>query len=71
MGKKGTWLSAVKKVFRSPSKDKLRDKEKEKDVIKTAPKFVDPVRDLSLVQVPVSIVSRQIKNLSKIIQVLS
>jgi hypothetical protein len=55
MGKKGTWFSAVKKAFRSPSKDKDRDKEKEKDVIKTVPKFVNPVRDVAPIEVPVSI----------------
>ena len=62
MGKKGTWFSAVKKAFRSPSKDKDKDrdkeKEKEKDVNKTVPKFVNTIqRDISPVEVPVSIVS--------------
>ncbi len=31
MGKKGNWFSAVKKAFRSPSKDKDNDKSEPKD----------------------------------------
>lgn len=31
MGKKGSWFSAVKKAFRSPSKDKDADKSEHKD----------------------------------------
>ena len=43
MGKKGTWFSAVKKAFRSPSKDK--------DYVKTTPKDLDLVGDLPPVEV--------------------
>ena len=46
MGKKGTWFSAVKKAFRSPSKDK--------DSSRTVPKDPDLVGNLPAVDVPVS-----------------
>lgn len=45
MGKKGTWFSAVKKAFRSPSKDK--------DFVKTTPKDLDLVGDIPPLEVPV------------------
>ena len=48
MGKRGTWFSAVKKAFRSPSKDR--------DAIKNVSKITDPVGDLPLVEVPVSFI---------------
>jgi len=48
MGKKGTWFSAVKKAFRSPSKDK------EKGAHKSVPKVVQPVANLPQVEAPVS-----------------
>lgn len=46
MGKKGTWFSAVKKAFRSPSKDK--------DSSRTVPKDPDLVGNLPAIDVPVS-----------------
>lgn len=46
MGKKGTWFSAVKKAFRSPSKDK--------DSTKNVAKDPDPVGELPSFEVPVS-----------------
>lgn len=58
MGKKGTWFSAVKKAFRSPSK------EKEKDSIKSAPKVVVPSgTHLPVPEVPVSSSQCRSKNL--------
>jgi len=51
MGKKGTWFSAVRKALRSPAK------EKEKDVLKSVPKVVQPVGNLPPVEVPVSTLS--------------
>lgn len=50
MGKKGTWLSAVKRAFRSPSKEKRRDKEKE---------TVDKHVTSAPVEVPVSNVAKK------------
>lgn len=46
MGKKGTWFSAVKKAFRSPSKDK--------DSTKNVGKDLDPIGELATFEVPVS-----------------
>lgn len=45
MGKKGTWFSAVKKAFRSPSKDK--------DSTKNVAKDPDPIGELPSFEVPV------------------
>ncbi|KAG0619156.1 hypothetical protein M758_4G121100 [Ceratodon purpureus] len=42
MGKKGTWFTAVKKAFRSPSKDK--------DFVKTTPRDLDLVGDIPPVE---------------------
>lgn len=53
MGKKGTWFSAVKKAFRSPSK------EKEKGVLKSVPKAVQPVANLPKAEVPAKPKSRR------------
>jgi hypothetical protein len=55
MGKKGTWFSAVRKAFRSPSKDKDH-KDKEKGGTKSVPKIAsNPSGDLPQVEVPVRI----------------
>lgn len=51
MGKKGTWFSAVKKAFRSPSKDK--------DFVKTTPKDLDLVGDLPPLEVPAKAKNRR------------
>lgn len=49
MGKKGlTWFSAVKKAFRSPSKDR----DKDKDAIKSVTKLVDPAGGFLPVEAP-------------------
>jgi len=53
MGKKGTWFSAVKKAFRSPSKDK--------DFVKTTPKDLDLVGDLPPLEVPVRSLTRGLR----------
>jgi len=45
MGKKGSWFSAVKKVFRSPSKD----------YVKTTPRDLDLVGDLPPLEVSSSL----------------
>ncbi|KAG0580981.1 hypothetical protein KC19_4G215300 [Ceratodon purpureus] len=63
MGKKGTWFSAVKKAFRSPSKDKDhkdKDKDKDKDGFKSVPKLSSvSIADFPQVEVPVKPKSRR------------
>lgn len=58
MGKKGTWLSAVKKAFRSPSKDK--------DFVKTTPKDLDLVGDIPPLEVPVRYTTSSLENFNKL-----